>query len=50
MGASLGVFDGTEEESVHTLRPGGQRRGEEGKRYTADEGSPIHHSMTWSRP
>jgi hypothetical protein len=29
MGASSGVFDGAEGESVHTLRLGGERRGEE---------------------
>jgi len=32
------------------LGGGGEGRGEEGERYTGDEGSPIHPSMTWSRP
>jgi hypothetical protein len=41
MGASLGVFDGMEVESVHTLRPRGERRGS-----TSKELPPADHSIT----
>jgi hypothetical protein len=46
MGASLGVFDGSEGESVHTLRLGGEWRGDEAASKRADEGSSVHHSIT----
>ena len=46
MGASSGVFDGAEGESVHTLPLDGERRGEEAARQAADECPPIHYSIT----
>jgi hypothetical protein len=46
MGASSGVFDDAEGESVHTLRLGGERRGEEAAGQGADERSPVYHSIT----
>jgi hypothetical protein len=45
MGARLGVFDGTEGESVHTLRLGGERRGEEAAAQSTEEGPAIDHTI-----
>ena len=42
MGASPGVFDGAEGESVHTLGPGVERRGEEAARRDSQEGAARH--------
>ena len=46
MGASPGVFDGAEGESMHTLGLNGKRRGEEAASQGAEERPPVHHSIT----
>lgn len=42
---ALGAED-SDHRRLASLRLSGERRGEEDERYTGDERSPIHHSMT----
>jgi hypothetical protein len=46
MGASSGVFDGAEGESVHTLPLGGERRGEQTASQSADKRAPGDHLVS----